>query len=301
MKEEKHLISLDNRTVSSTVWTFDNIRAGHAVTTFKGLTSFSAGSPADVVRLHFGLRGDYNFSCRQLKRSFSLVGGHHNILYSDGFDMEVSNLTPEVETFGIQFPRELFIQFTQNATELLKRFSERIIAGKEAVLTENWGALNPSITHAIRQVKSCRYTGDLQRLFMLSKCLELLVLSAEACDSASSGRDVFLKAASDKEKIHAVRDLISERLGNPPSLMEIAKTVGLNEYKLKRGFKEVFGTTVYEYLTGERLNLAYQYLTDTDKTAAEIAFELGYSSPQHFSSAFRKKFGLPPQSVRKNP
>jgi AraC-like DNA-binding protein len=77
--------------------------------------------------------------------------------------------------------------------------------------------------------------------------------------------------------------------------------VGLNEYKLKRGFKETFNTTVFGYLADQRLNLAQQYLRDTDKTAAEISAELGYCTPQHFNNAFKRKFGFTPYSVRNNP
>ena len=87
----------------------------------------------------------------------------------------------------------------------------------------------------------------------------------------------------------------------PPNLSEIAGTVGLNEYKLKRGFKKIFKTTVFGYLTQQRLHLAHQYLRDTEKTAAEISFDLGYASPQHFNNAFKKKFGITPYSVRNNP
>ncbi len=111
----------------------------------------------------------------------------------------------------------------------------------------------------------------------------------------------FIKTPADKEKIIAVRDLINQRLDDPPNLSEIARSVGLNEYKLKRGFKEIFNTTVFGYLTEQRLLLAQQYLKDTQKTAAEISFELGYSTPQHFNNVFKKRFGLTPDSIRKNP
>jgi len=110
-----------------------------------------------------------------------------------------------------------------------------------------------------------------------------------------------VKSATDRERLVAARDLINTRLTNPPSLSEVAKHVGLNEYKLKRGFKEMFGVTVYGYLTEQRLETARRALLDTDKTAAEVAFELGYATPQHFHNAFKKRFGVTPNSVRKAP
>jgi len=297
MEENKHTTT-EQGTMDAITWMCDDIKIGHAVSRFHGLTSFSAGNHRDdVVRLHFGMKGNYSFTYRQLGRTFDLIGGHHNILYSKEFDMTVQNRTLELETFGIQFPRELFIRFTQNGNEILKRFCEKIANGQSALLSESWGAIDPPIQQVIQQIIHCKYAGDLKKLFLLSKSIELLVLCAEACNLSETKKDIFLKSDTDKEKIIAARDLINERLHCPPSLSEIARSVSLNEYKLKRGFKETFQTTVFGYLTEQRLNLAQQYLRDTNKTAAEIAFELGYSTPQHFNNAFKKKFGVTPKEV----
>jgi AraC family transcriptional activator of pyochelin receptor len=63
----------------------------------------------------------------------------------------------------------------------------------------------------------------------------------------------------------------------------------------------LFGSTVFSYLTGQRLELAMQMLNDTDQTAAQVAFALGYKTPQHFGEAFKRRFGITPKAVRKNP
>jgi AraC-like DNA-binding protein len=299
--EEKQQRVTDQGVMTSTIWQCDDIRLGHAISTFKELTSFSASSETDVVRFHFGLKGNYSFTYKQLNQTFDLIGGHHNIMYSKGFDMVVYNRTLEIETFGIQFPANLFVQFTQQGNEPLKRFAQQVIDGKNAMLSEHWGAIDSPIQHVIQQVIHCKYTGDLKKLFLLSKSLELLVLCADAYEAAEAKKDIFIKNKTDKEKIIAVRDLINDHLTAPPNLSQIAKMVGLNEYKLKRGFKETFNTTVFGYLADQRLNLAQQYLRDTDKTAAEISAELGYCTPQHFNNAFKRKFGFTPYSVRNNP
>jgi AraC family transcriptional regulator, transcriptional activator of the genes for pyochelin and ferripyochelin receptors len=299
--EEKQQRIFEKGILNATTWHFNDIKMGHSVSKFSSLSSFPASSQNDVVRLHFGLKGDYNFSCKQLNKSYDLIGGHHNMIYSKEFDMVVQNKTPEIETFGIQFPKKLFIDFTQNSTDSLKSFTQNIINGKSTILSENWGAIDTSIQHVIQQIIHCKYTGDLKKLFLLSKSIELLVLSAEACNLSESKKDLFIKSKTDKEKIIAVRDLVNERAHCPPNLSEIARTVCLNEYKLKRGFKETFNTTVFGYLTEQRLQLAHQYLRDTKKTAAEISLDLGYATPQHFNNAFKKKFGVTPYSVRNNP
>jgi AraC family transcriptional regulator, transcriptional activator of the genes for pyochelin and ferripyochelin receptors len=297
--QERRMLTNEDGELTATTWMCDDIKLGHGVTRWNKFGSFTASNQNDVVRLHFGMKGDYTFTYHQLATKYELMGGHHNIMYSNGFDMTVENKTLEIETFGVQFPKDVFIQFTQNANDLLKRFTEQMIQGESVILSDQWGVIDSNIEQVILQVIHSRYTGDLQKLFLLSKSIELLVLSAEACNKASTQRETIIKSKTDKEKIMAVRDLINERVTSPPNLREIAKSVGLNEYKLKRGFKETFNNTIFGYLTDQRLNLAHQYLLSTDKTAAEISTELGYATPQHFNNAFKKKFGVTPVLVRK--
>lgn len=297
--EEKKTITNEYGTTNSITWKCDNIVLGHGVSTFKELTSFSGSSQLDVVRMHFGMKGNYAFTYKQLDKTYDLIGGHHNIMYSKDFDITVYNKTLVLETFGIQFPSTQFIQFTQNANDSLKRFAEAIFNGRNVMLAEQWGAIDSPIQQVLQQIIHCKYNDELKKLFLLSKSIELLVLCAESYENTR--QEQFIKSKADKEKLIAVRDLINERVQDPPNLSQIARMVGLNEYKLKRGFKEVFNNTVFGYLADQRLHLARRYLQDTRKTAAEISFELGFATPQHFSNAFRKKFGITPASARNNP
>jgi AraC-like DNA-binding protein len=299
--ESKEQRIFENGTMDATMWQCDEIRIGHALSNFTTLFSFGTGNDSEVVRMHFGLKGDYRFTHKQLNRSFDLIGSHHNMMYSKGFDMVVENKTLEIETFGIQFPKEQFLNFTGNANDQLKRFSEQIIDGKSVLFSESWGSVNSGIQQVIHQIIHSKFSGELQKLFLLSKSIELIVLCADSCRVSSEKSDLYIKTSTDKEKIIAARDLINNRANCPPNLSEIARMVGLNEYKLKKGFKEVFNNTVFGYLTDQRLLLAKQYLLDTNQTAAEISVQLGYATPQHFNNAFKKKFGITPFLVRNNP
>src|SRR5258708_4710016 len=154
--EEKKQVVHEYGIMDSVVWQCDDIRLGHAVSTFRKQVSFPASSKSDVVRMHFGLKGNYCFSYQQLNRSFDLIGGHHNIMYSPDFDIVIENKTLTLETFGIQFPKALFIQFTANASDALKRFAQDIMEGKSVMLAEHWGAIDPPIQQAIQQIIHCR-------------------------------------------------------------------------------------------------------------------------------------------------
>ncbi|MEL7006628.1 MAG: AraC family transcriptional regulator [Bacteroidota bacterium] len=287
--------------VKAVSWEFNNIQMGHAVSSFNEYTVSSASNDNEMVRLHFGLKGDYGFTYRQLGQSFDLAGGHHNIMYSNGIDLEIRNKTLEIETFGINFPKEVFIQFIEDGDDMLKRFAEDINQGKSCILSNTWGTVDIKIQKVIDTILSSPYTGKLQDVFLLSKSLELLVLCVDNYKSVNSYRPKHVRNQVDKEKLMAARDFINDRLSSPPNLSEISQKIGMNEFKLKNGFKELFQSTIFGYLTERRLNMARQYLLDTNKTAAEIAYELGYSSPQHFNQQFRNKFGVTPNSIRNYP
>lgn len=135
-------------------------------------------------------------------------------------------------------------------------------------------------------------------MFLFSKAIEILVLQAESYNQLLSPIKIYAKTDYDKERLVYARDYLIQHMEVPPSLTQLARVAGINEYKLKRGFKEMFGTTVFSYLAESRLELAKIDLLEAQKSVTEIAFELGYSSVQHFSAAFKKKFGVAPSQLR---
>lgn len=82
------------------------------------------------------------------------------------------------------------------------------------------------------------------------------------------------------------------------SLGMLCRKFGLNEFKLKKGFKQLFGCTVFSYVQELRMKTARQLLVTGKMNVSEIADHLGYSSPNHFSAAFRKMYGYPPTTLR---
>ena len=213
--------------------------------------------------------------------------------------MKVYNKSDQIETFGIDFKPATFIQIAENGTDALKRLAERVFRKESTILSNHWRTNSYKMLQVIRQIIDAQFAAPLQAIFIWSKSLELLVLQADLYEKDQSRH--FIKTRSDKEKLLAARDFLGQQIESPPTIRQLARQVGINEYKLKKGFKELFGTTVFGYLHGERMELAKRYLLDTDKTAREIAFELGFSSPQHFNTAFKKAFQITPKNIRKTP
>lgn len=104
----------------------------------------------------------------------------------------------------------------------------------------------------------------------------------------------------DIEKLHEIRNLLLANRQIPFSIEELAKIAGINRTKLQAGFKELFGNTVFGYLSDQRLEDARRLILDGgNMSISEVAATAGYKNPQHFTAAFKRKFGVLPRDVRR--
>ncbi|MBJ7881619.1 helix-turn-helix domain-containing protein [Gelidibacter salicanalis] len=105
----------------------------------------------------------------------------------------------------------------------------------------------------------------------------------------------------DIRKIRKAHDLI---MNNPehyfPPLKKFALQLGTNEFKLKYGFKELYGTTVHHFLMQERLRKAQMMIQYSDRSFNTIAQMSGFKTMSHFSRSFKNKYGFSPSELRKN-
>jgi AraC family transcriptional activator of pyochelin receptor len=84
----------------------------------------------------------------------------------------------------------------------------------------------------------------------------------------------------------------------PVSLAQLARNIGINEHKLKNGFKQQFGITVFAYIREQRLTLAKQLLEQTNLDEAAIAKKVGFRSLPNFINAFKKQYHHLPHHYR---
>ena len=104
----------------------------------------------------------------------------------------------------------------------------------------------------------------------------------------------FLANEADREKISRAREILLQQIGEPITIKELSRKVAINECYLKKGFKEMFGTTIFDFYQSQRMEHAKYLLYEKGLTVTEISVMLGYSSISHFSTAFKKHTGLKP-------
>ena len=155
--------------------------------------------------------------------------------------------------------------------------------------------MSPEMQNAVSKIFNTKYTGTLRKLFLQSQITELL---AHFFAHITNNEKKTIRK-SEKEKLYNAKDIISNNIATPPTLNELSKMIGLNNNKLKKNFKELFGVPVFKYLQNERLAKAYELLNDSDMNIQEISWYVGYESVSSFSNAFLKKFGTRPSEISK--
>lgn len=155
---------------------------------------------------------------------------------------------------------------------------------------------------ALQQILQCPFRGLTQQIYLEGKVWELVALHlaetlTQTLDADTTCEPKLLKP-EDIERIHYAKDVLVTRLDQPPSLIELARLAGINDYKLKVGFRQVFGTTVFGYLHDCRMERSRQLLDAGDLSIAEAARAVGFVNRSHFAIAFRKKFGVNPRDFR---
>jgi AraC-like DNA-binding protein len=195
---------------------------------------------------------------------------------------------------------ERFLQLAEHAGPVMGQLAESIAANKPTpYLNSPNMPLTPRMLAIILEVERACYTGGLMNLFLQSKLLELLALQCSQLEAVNAGatRPPGLSHA-DMQKVRDAREILLADLHNPPSLSALARQAGLNEFKLKSGFRKMFGRPVFSYLKEHRLEKARELIRGGGKSVTEVAYETGYSTLQHFSNEFRKKFGVNPGSLK---
>ena len=200
---------------------------------------------------------------------------------------------------NVHIKPEIFQQWIGNPDSLPVHL-RALMRSPEQKYHEHIGTPVVAMQIALQQILNCPYQGFTRRLYLESKLWELMTLIlADYSSDPSKSKAQSLKS-EDVERIHYAGEILRSHLANPPSLMGLARQVQINDHKLKIGFKEIFGTTVFGYLHDCRMEQARQLLETGELSVGRAAQAVGFANRSHFAVGFRKKFGINPGLYRKH-
>jgi len=145
-----------------------------------------------------------------------------------------------------------------------------------------------------------KYDGKLKEIYLESKLLELFHSTIEQLQETEDSTDKTIYLTSqDIERIKKAKNILLKDIANPPSLKELAYKSAINDFKLKKGFKKIYGNTVFGFLQEYRLQKAKELIKKNEININEAATLVGYKSISHFSKIFKEHFGVLPINIKK--
>jgi AraC-like DNA-binding protein len=250
------------------------------------------------VEMNFMLEGDILQTREGMLDRYHCRKGHHNILFSP-YTMEtnqwLSSGTHRI--FSVYALPEKMMELFAGYLDEMAPFAEKLAKGESFVLQAPVQGLSNALKYFFDSFWARTLPVNVGRLYFESRVMELLAHQCQLLLEAPVRQPAIGKA--DLEKIYHARDIILLNLCSPLSLAELSGQVCLNEFKLKKYFRQVFGLSVFALVQEERLKRAKQLLFEGEKNISAIAYELGYAHPQHFQRAFKQRFGVTPGSLLK--
>ncbi len=297
----EHLIVLDNpmaRGFYREIHTRD-MRISYGDVALAQRTNILFDSDYESIEMHFALNGDTLASSHNFKKYVNFKPNQHNIIYANSFRGKMEWQGDDFRIFEVNMAPSFFERFLpQDSCSLFDEFRKQIQNGTSSLMADHNQLINLQMFEIISAIVGCQRKGLFKKIFLETKVIELLLLQLEQLHEQQYAHSSIRK--SDIEKMYAVRDFMLNNLNASHSLTDLARHVGTNEFTLKKGFKELFGATVFGYWSDVKMEEALKMLRRNELSVAEISNAIGYKNPQHFTAAFKRKYDVLPSQLKRS-
>lgn len=247
---------------------------------------------APLLSIHIALKNDMHYHLSNIG-DVHLKEGQFNIAYLSGVEGTAHfEQAGEYRVFKVYFPVDILEQYV-TTFPYLSEFLQHVTGPDTAFLLKEHGWISSKISYIINELLECTYEEPVRRLYYDNLIKELFLLLL--LQKQRNGNDY----TTYMQNLYEARSIIQKNISQHFTIGEVAQQVGLNEAKLKSGFKQVFGTGIFQFMLQVKMYKAWVMVLETDKPVKEIASETGYTSKQNFLTAFKKHFNATPGSLRK--
>lgn len=244
------------------------------------------------IQFHFCLKGDGKFLFNNSSYEVPIKEEYSLLLYNPQRDLPLNldlhpkswlvSLVISIKKFHSMFSQEAsYIPFLSEENSDKKYYKD--------------GDISPSMAIVLNQLMNFNLMPSIKSLYFKAKAYELLSLYFNRTGDNSVDQCPFLVDEENVMKIRRAKDIVISHMAEPPSLQELSTEIGLSLKKLKEGFKQIYGDSVYSFLFDYKMEYARKLLDTGEFNVNEVGLKLGYSTASHFIAAFKKKFGTTPK------
>lgn len=245
-----------------------------------------------LIQFHFGIKGRAKFIFNQGNYALDLKEEKALLLYNPQKELPlhlelaphswVISVVVSIKKFHALFSAEAdYIPFLSDENKDKKYYNESDIS--------------PSMAIVLSQLFHYNLNPSIKNLYYKGKGYELLSLYFNRSEDPNAEQCPFLIDEENVMKIRRAKEVVIANMAEPPGLQELADQVGLNLKKLKMGFKQIYGDTVYGFLFDYKMDYARKLLDSGSYNVNEVGLKIGYSTGSHFIAAFKKKFATTPK------
>lgn len=302
-KKDLKTISLKEEVYYDSKMTFRSIDLGSVFVLAQDcVTSDQEGYVLEAVQdqpvflLQFVFNGNALFSLEDCQNSeFKIQSNMYSLLYLPNLKYSITYLKGKSNVLAVYFT-ESFLKYKMGSACLKK------LKGYEEAKQKNlfYAVLSQSISLGIglrgvvNEFTNCSFEGVARKSYLEAKLTEIVLLALQASGLKSAISNV---RDEDRQVLFKIENYIQNHLNKDLSIETLSVLAGFNTSKFKSVFKQVYGVTVFKYITSLRLERAKELIVKNNYTVAQASYEVGYKNPQHFTVAFKKKLGYLPSQL----
>ncbi len=251
------------------------------------------------INILFQTGGHMHTRFRGLAHKLDMQAGRHNLVFTPeaGEQHRMAAAAP-LALLHLSIDRAHFKNMIGTEGAWAEQLLRALDDGRPFSGMPGTGSITPAMHGLLAGIRSPA-TGPMQHLLLQSRITELLALQlGQFTTHLASSQPTGGLSPDEVFRLHELKAHLDQHFLADHSLPGLARHALLNEFKLKKGFKQLFGTTVFGYLRDRRMAHADHLLRDCALLVEEVSDRLGYEHPHHFAAAFKKHFGCRPSERR---
>jgi len=244
------------------------------------------------IQFHFCLKGNAKFIFNEGRYALDVAEENSLLLYNTQTDLPLQlelqsnswmiSIVMTIQKFHSLFSKEAnYIPFLTVENKEKKYYSQE--------------AVSPLIAVVLSQIMNYNLHPSIKALYITAKVYELMALYFNKTADTDIEQCPYLVDEDNVKRLRQAKEIIINRMAEPPSLPELAKEIGLPLKKLKEGFKQIYGDTVYSFLFDYKMEFARKMLESGKHNVNEVGLKVGYSTSSHFIAGFKKKYSTTPK------
>jgi len=187
-----------------------------------------------------------------------------------------------------------FLPDDQHWADLLKARIRR----KERIIGDHFSSITLAQQQALKNIFNCPMEGKLGYMMIETSIIQVLLIHLHSLFYKEEAFKQPVANRRDFEIIQQLKDHLTKTFLEDHCLSTLARQFGTNTNKLMSLFKKIFGRSIFEFIGELRMDHAMELLRDHGLLVTEVARTVGYKNPNHFSCAFKRKYGISPSDLK---